>query len=130
MHIVLFDIDGTLIHSDGAGRRALALAFEKAHAWENALEGLSLHGMTDQAILESVYLRRRQAPPTPAETARLFGIYLKVLSETLEESPGFRVLPGVGRLLARLSVRKDTLSGLATGNIERGARLKLSHAGL
>ena len=131
MHIVLFDIDGTLIRSGGAGRRALSRAFEKAHAWENALGAIAtLHGMTDPEIVETVFLNMRQTRPTPSETARLFGIYLQELPRTLKDADGFHVLPGVGRLLARLSVREDTITGLATGNIERGARLKLRHARL
>lgn len=130
MHIVLFDIDGTLINSDGAGRRALSRAFERAHAWEDALGGITLHGNTDPAIVESVYLNRRQSPPTSSETARFFGLYLQELPRSLKESRSFRVLPGVGRLLARLSAREDTVIGLATGNIERGARLKLRHGRL
>ncbi len=130
MHVILFDIDGTLIQSGGAGRLALARAFEKANNWKNALDGITLHGKTDPAIVEWVYLQRRHSPPTSAETARIYGLYLGELADTLEEAEGFRVLPGVGRLLARLSVREDAMTGLATGNIERGAREKLRRARL
>ena len=70
MHVILFDIDGTLIQSGGAGRLALARAFEKANNWQNALDGITLHGKTDPAIVEWVYLQRRNSPPTSAETAR------------------------------------------------------------
>ncbi len=130
MHVILFDIDGTLILSGGAGRLALARAFEKANNWKNALDGITLHGKTDPAIVEWVYLQRRNSPPTSAETARIYGLYLGELANTLAETEGFRVLPGVGRLLARLSVREDAMTGLATGNIERGAREKLRRARL
>ena len=130
MHIVLFDIDGTLISSGGAGRLALSRAFEKAHNWENALDGATINGMTDPVIIKDVFMKFRQTPPTPSETARIYGLYLQALEKTLEEADGFHVLPGVGRLLARLSAREDTATGLATGNIEKGARMKLQHARL
>jgi phosphoglycolate phosphatase-like HAD superfamily hydrolase len=130
MHIVLFDIDGTLISSGGAGRLALSRAFEKAHNWDNALDGATVHGMTDPVIIEDVFMKHRQTPPTASEAARIYGLYLQALENTLEEADGFRVLPGVGRLLARLSAREDTVTGLATGNIEKGARMKLRHARL
>lgn len=130
MHIILFDIDGTLIDSDGAGRKALNRAFAKAYAWEDALRGLSLQGQTDPSILKSVFLEHRETPPTKAETSRLYGLYLLELRHTLRDANGFRLLPGVGRLLARLSVRENTIIGLATGNIEKGARAKLRRARL
>lgn len=128
--IILFDIDGTLIDSNGAGREALNRAFAKAYSWKNSLTGISLHGKTDPDIVETVYREQRETPPTPAELARLYGLYLLELRGTLQKADRFRVLPGVGRLLARLSVRENTFIGLATGNIEKGARAKLGRAGL
>lgn len=130
MQIILFDIDGTLIDSNGAGRKALNRAFAKAYSWEDSLSGVSLHGKTDPDIVETVYREQRETPPTPAELARFYGLYLLELRGTLQEADRFRVLPGVGRLLARLSVRENTFIGLATGNIEKGARAKLGRAGL
>lgn len=127
--LVLFDIDGTLIDTAGAGRRAVERAFFDVFAVDAATRpnGIRYAGMTDPAIFlglarvfaidSATYHERRP---------RLDAAYLTHLAAEMERSdPRRRVLPGVIDLLERLSRRRDTHLGLLTGNLERGARIKL-----
>ena len=130
MPIVLFDIDGTLIHSGGAGRKAFERSLEELYGWREALTGLAIDGRTDPAIAEAAFLRHRGEPPTDAELSRVFELYLQKLFWEVRRSRRFRVLPGVRPLLEQLGRRAGVAVGLATGNIETGARIKLARAGL
>ena len=128
--IVLFDLDGTLVNTGGAGLRA----FDRAMADEFD-PGMNLHvlkpaGMTDPAIFREIYLHNRGHPPSADEENRLFVRYLECLEEEVRDSKDFRVLPGVVELLEDLSNRNGFLLGLGTGNLEAGARIKLERAGL
>jgi phosphoglycolate phosphatase-like HAD superfamily hydrolase len=128
MRILLFDIDGTLLSSGGAGK----LAMESALVEEFGLPGLtaqvSYSGRTDRAIARDL-LALHGVEPTPENFRRLHDAYLRRLPDALARQPG-RVLPGVGELLAALAGRPDVAVGLLTGNIAAGAALKLGHYGL
>jgi phosphoglycolate phosphatase-like HAD superfamily hydrolase len=93
-------------------------------------KGCDFSGMTDPAILRDLFLRFRGRDSTARELEQMKEAYLRFLEDEVESSPGFRVLPGVLGLLGQLSPRKDVLSGIATGNLERGAQAKLRRAGL
>ncbi len=131
-NFLLFDIDGTLIHAGGAGRRALEEAMEhhlggevrREEAW---LAGLKLDGMTDRLIVREAML----GVGHPFDES-LCDRILETYAERLEREilgPGYRVLPGVEGLLEELSARRANV-GLCTGNILRGARIKLARGGL
>lgn len=128
MHICLFDIDGTLISSGGAGKKALEAAVVETFGITHALETLSLSGRTDLAILHDV-LRLHGIEETQENWQRLSASYLKNLPAALASGSG-RILPGIAELLDHLKDREDVGVGLLTGNIRAGARVKLGHFGL
>ena len=128
MIVCLFDIDGTLISSGGAGKAALEAALADEFGVAHVMEKLQLSGRTDRAIVRDLF-RLAGVEETPENLKRLTAAYLRRLPECLERNVG-RVLPGVAELLARLRGREDVLVGLLTGNVRDGARVKLGHFGL
>ena len=122
--VLLFDVDGTLVHAAGAGRRSLerVLAREFGRV-EHAVATLRLDGMTDRLIVREVLAALGQ-PFEDALCDRILGDYVLALREEIQ-GPGFRVLPGVADLLAELAAAGAAL-GLCTGNVAEGARLKLA----
>jgi phosphoglycolate phosphatase len=128
--IVLFDIDGTLIRTGGAGVRAMTWAFDDVFAVVGAFDGIPMAGRTDRRILEDA-AARHGVNLSPQLAERFRRRYCERLLEALLE-PGHRqdVLPGVLPLLDALAARSDVFLALLTGNCERGARLKLEHFGL
>lgn len=129
--LLLFDIDGTLISAGGAGRRALARAFEAVVGVAGAMEGLRLDGNTDPMILAQAFERHVGRPAAgEAENAAILERYLGFLLEELAHAGSYRVLPGALELAQAARASGRAALGLATGNIERGARLKLEAARL
>jgi phosphoglycolate phosphatase-like HAD superfamily hydrolase len=127
--LLLFDVDGTLVLTGGAGLRALDCAFEKRHGRRGATAGIRLHGMTDPAIVRDMYQRQLGAVPDATETAAFLDDYLSFLEEEVASSTGYRLMPGLPRALDEL-VPAGHVLGLATGNVRAGARLKLTRGGL
>lgn len=130
MNLLLFDIDGTLLLSGGAGTRAMDRGFHHLYGIKEATKGRDFSGMVDPVILRDLFFHVRRQGCTSEELNLMVEVYLRFLEEELQASSGFRVLPGVAELLDRLSIRKDVRLGLATGNLEKGARMKLERAGL
>ena len=128
MYVCLFDIDGTLISSGGAGKVALEAALADEFGITGVIEKLQLSGRTDRAIIRDLF-RMHVIDETPDNLRRLTAAYLRRLPACLERNNG-RVLPGVADLLVQLGARKDVLVGLLTGNVRAGARVKLGHFGL
>ena len=128
MNVCLFDIDGTLIATGGAGKAALERALAALFGISVPIEKLQLSGRTDRAIVADLF-RLHDLDHTPDNRARLTEAYLRHLPDCLAASAG-RILPGVAILLERLRSRGDVLLGLLTGNIRAGARIKLGHYGL
>jgi phosphoglycolate phosphatase-like HAD superfamily hydrolase len=125
--LILFDIDGTLVLTGGAGVRALSRAFTEIFGVHDALNGFEVAGRTDAWILREIAARHGLAWDTP--TARRFHeTYVSHLREEVR-SPGPRkgVMPGIRALLNALAARDDVIVGLLTGNVEEGARIKLEH---
>ena len=128
MIVCLFDIDGTLIASGGAGKAALEAALAEEFGVTHLIEKLQLSGRTDRAIIRDLF-RLHVIDETADNLRRLTAAYLRHLPASLKRNGG-RVLPGVAELLARLADRKDVLVGLLTGNVRDGARVKLGYFGL
>jgi phosphoglycolate phosphatase len=128
--LILFDIDGTLIHTGGAGGRAMTRAFAEVCRVESGFEGIPLAGRTDRVILSDAFARHGLAED-PALVDRFQAAYYRVLREELEHlSPSARVLPGVNTLLPLLASRPGTTIALLTGNYAPAARLKLTRFGI
>jgi phosphoglycolate phosphatase-like HAD superfamily hydrolase len=129
--LLLFDIDQTLVNTGGAGLRALDRACKKLYGLDQAMLGISPHGKTDPAIVREI-LRIKLLSSTPSENeiATILEGYVFFLRDEVRNSPTYRVLPGILLLLSELGKRDDVILGLATGNIELGARIKLERGGL
>jgi phosphoglycolate phosphatase len=127
--VLLFDIDGTLLSSGRAGRRAMERAFAELHGSDEACKGFSFAGMTDRAIARAA-LRRAEIDDAEHAIDRVIERYLGCLELELPGATDYRVLPGVHAVLAEVRGRPKVAVGLGTGNVERGAGLKLQHAHL
>jgi phosphoglycolate phosphatase-like HAD superfamily hydrolase len=129
LRLVLFDVDGTLINAGGAGRTALARALHEVYGTAGAIDGYDFRGRTDPRIVLDLMGGAGWAEPEiRARLDACFAAYLRELDARLQG--GVRVLPGVPEVVRALSAREDTVVGLLTGNIERGARVKLRSTGL
>ena len=127
MRLLLFDIDGTLVLSGGAGARAMARAFEDVFGVFDGLGSISMAGRTDAWIVAR--MAAQHGLECPEERLPLFrDTYVRYLSDEIQ-LPGPRkgVLPGVRALLDRLASRDDAYLALLTGNFRRGAETKLKH---
>lgn len=129
MKLLLFDIDGTILLTDGAGTRAANRAFEKLHGLGDAMRGIDAAGKTDPLILREMYGNGLSRDYTEAEAEKFYEEYAVFLEEEVEKS-SINIMPGIPYLIENLSWRTDMLLGIATGNIEPGARIKLRKSGL
>lgn len=126
--LLLFDIDGTLVRVNDAGRTALVRAVSALTDRPISTENVSFSGRTDPDIFEAV-LAENDLPTSDEVIAEALEAYVETMQEIL--SPGdVEVLPGVRPLLSRLDDRPDAHLGLVTGNVEPIAREKLSFHGL
>jgi len=126
---VLFDIDGTILVTGGAGSVAWGRAFEELYGVEADVAEHTDAGMTDPEIAAILFREAVGREGTPEERSQAIGRYLKHLPEAVAASPGYRVMPGIEALLDRL-IDAGALLGLVTGNIEAAAHIKLSRGGL
>ena len=129
MKLLLFDIDGTLITTGGAGMRALNRAFCQVVGIVNALDGIRLHGKTDPAIIREVFAVRGYSPHPTDSLEEILEMYVKLLPEEVQQS-SYTVLPGILQFLEDFHGHSKLTFGLATGNVERGARIKLQPGNL
>lgn len=129
--VLLFDIDGTLIDADGAGRRSLERAFEQVVGDSHCL-AFPFAGMTDPAIIREGLRRANGALQDDRERAyeAIVAAYLGALPEEVLQAPRYQVCPGVVPLLQEAATRAHIAVGLGTGNMRRGAEIKLERAGL
>lgn len=129
MRIILFDIDGTLIRTGGAGVKAFARTSELVFGLPGGTAHMSFHGRTDTSLVRE-FLRHHSIPETDENMARFLDSYLFLLAEMLAEHPGERC-PGVGTFLdACRQLSPRPVIGLLTGNVRLGAELKLRAHGL
>ena len=127
--LILFDIDGTLVDTGGAGARSWAWAFQRLFDRRIDIAEHSTAGMTDPAIGRTTFTEVMDREPTASELTRLMASYQSVLPDYVASSPDYRVLDGVGELLERLT-QAGVLLGLTTGGLEAAAHAKLGRARL
>lgn len=132
--LILFDIDGTLLTTGRAPRRAISRALKTVYQIEDSLEGLSrstFAGKTDPNIVLAILSRNNY--PLEKMNDRLssfFTCYTEALKEELPGETRARLHPGVRELLESLQSSGKAFLGILTGNIQEGARIKLGHFGL
>jgi phosphoglycolate phosphatase len=124
MQACLFDIDGTLLSSGGAGRAAMESALASVFGVAE-VSRVEYSGRTDRAIGRDLF-RVHGIEESHERWQDLVAAYLRNLPDCLTRHQG-RVLPGIAALLQHLRARGDVALGLLTGNIRDGARLKLGH---
>jgi phosphoglycolate phosphatase-like HAD superfamily hydrolase len=131
MKLVLFDIDGTVLLSDGAGNRAVRRALVEVFGTSGP-EKLPFGGKTDPQIVRELLQHDGHADEhIDGHMGRAIDRYVELLNEELS-APGNKAysLPGVVELLDALSARPDVIVGLLTGNVMAGARAKLAAVGI
>ena len=126
---VLFDIDGTLLVTGGAGAVAWQRAFREMHGVDADIDEHTHAGMTDPEIAAIVFREVIGREGSVAERAEAIAGYLSHLQDAVEESEGYRVMPGIEELLPRLA-GEGVLLGVVTGNIEAAAHIKLARGDL
>ena len=131
MRLFLFDIDGTLVSVRGAGRAAFARALEATYGTPGAIERYDFRGRTDLRIVHELMTGAGvDADRIRAGLDDCFAAYARELARLIGDGSRVQVLPGVAEVVRRLGARGDALVGLLTGNIEAGARIKLTPTGL
>jgi phosphoglycolate phosphatase len=123
--LILWDIDSTLVNTGSAGQHALIRATADWFGGEGDLSGVEIAGRTDRAIAHQIMEKYGQ-PATTENVEAFLDRYVALLPEELPKRNG-HILPGVRELLENLARQPDKTLGLLTGNLERGARLKLGY---
>ena len=126
---ILFDVDGTLLTTGGAGASAWSKACESLHGAPVDIERITESGMTDSAVAKAALRDVLGRDPVPIELDALTEAYLGFLPDTVAASEDYRLSPGIVPLLERLVADGISL-GLTTGNIEPAARIKLERGDL
>jgi phosphoglycolate phosphatase len=126
---ILFDIDGTLISTGGAGATSWRLAFDELYGIPADIGKFTDAGMTDPDVGRKTFEAVLKRKPERKEFARLMERRLHYLHGAVEESDGYKVFPGVEELLPKL-IEDGYLLGLVTGNVEAAAHIKLHRARL
>lgn len=130
MKLLLFDIDGTLLLSGGVGMVALKRACSEVFGRDMTDCPIHPHGKTDPAIVRELVLMAGAEGPIEPRLGEVYQKYLVFLEAALASGNDFKVLKGVRSALQRFSQHPEVVLGLATGNLEEGARLKLDKAKL
>jgi phosphoglycolate phosphatase-like HAD superfamily hydrolase len=131
MHLFLFDIDGTLVWAHGVGRIALTRAMVAVYGTPPLYEAYDTRGKTDPQIVFDVM--HAAGVPDDVIYARLsscFEAYVSHLDLLIDNGHPVQAMPGIPELVRALSGQRDSVVGLLTGNIERGAHAKLRPTGL
>ena len=130
MHtLILFDIDGTLVRGTAA-KIAFETAMVETYGTAGAVDSYDFSGKTDPQIARELLLAAGlEDAAVEAGLAGLWDRYIGELGSRIIENP-MKLLPGVADLIAALDAEPDVALGLVTGNIIRGARLKLGSVGL
>ncbi|MGE5231284.1 MAG: HAD family hydrolase [Deltaproteobacteria bacterium] len=129
--LVLFDIDGTILLTAGAGRRAITTALAELVGDRTAFARIRFDGKTDPQIMGELLAAAGDPGPHDREhVGALCERYVTLLERELATTSGTRLMPGFPGILDRLEAEAGVVLGLLTGNLERGAALKLRAAGI
>jgi phosphoglycolate phosphatase len=126
---ILFDIDGTLVNTGGAGAASWRLAFDELYGIPADIGKFTDTGMTDPEVGRQTFEAVLNRKPERKEFTKLMERRLHHLHQTVEESEGYEVLPGVSALLPKL-IDEGYLLGIVTGNVEAAGHIKLHRAKL
>jgi phosphoglycolate phosphatase-like HAD superfamily hydrolase len=126
---IMFDVDGCLISAGGASMRSWRSAFDRLHGIPADIGQFTETGMTDPEVGRLTFVGVLGRQPTDREMARLLAVYLERLVEEVEQSPGYRIMPGVEALLPRLT-DAGVLLGIVSGGVEAAVHIKLGRGGL
>ena len=126
---ILFDVDGLLITTGGAGTRSWRWAFDELYGIPADIGKFTEGGMTDPVVGRLTFTNVIGHEPSPDELAKVISHYLLRLPEEVASSPGYKVLDGVEELLPRLA-GAGFLLGITTGAVEAAAHIKLARADL
>jgi phosphoglycolate phosphatase len=131
VRLVLFDVDGTLLTARGAGRLAVGRALSAVYGATGPIERYDFRGKTDpQIVFDLMRAAGREPEDIRRSLDRFYDAYIGELEALLADETRVQVMPGVSELVPALASRDDALVGLLTGNIERGAHVKLRSTGL
>jgi len=130
VRVYLFDIDGTILLSGGAGSRALNRVMLARHQIDDAMSVVRAGGKTDPMIVDEMFRHHLGRGAEPDEIAAILTDYPPLLAEELPRSESFRTMPGALDAVRHLHSLEGVTLGIATGNIEATAQLKLEHAGV
>jgi phosphoglycolate phosphatase len=126
--LLLFDIDGTLVNTGGAGVMSLRNMVRQRFGMVDDLRDIEIAGKMDRSIIRDI-LRKYDTDPSEEDISQFARTYIADLANELPRCRG-RVLPGVEDLLRYLQSQRHIVLALLTGNLKRGAQLKLEHYGL
>jgi phosphoglycolate phosphatase-like HAD superfamily hydrolase len=126
---VLFDIDGTLISTGGAGARSWRYAFDELYGIPADIGEFTDAGMTDPTVARLTFKAAVGHDPTARELATVMAAYLDRIPYEVEHSEKYRVLDGAEELLRKLGREQGVLLGITSGAVEAAAHIKLSRAG-
>jgi len=130
VRLVLFDVDGTLIHTRGAGVKAFARTLTSEFGQVNGTERIKFGGRTDPSLIREAFGYCGIAP-TEENFRRFFDAYVFWLDHLLANTAQGGACPGVWRLLDDLqALPQPPVAGLLTGNLRLGAEIKLRRYGL
>jgi phosphoglycolate phosphatase-like HAD superfamily hydrolase len=126
--LILWDIDGTILHSGGAGMKALERALQDVFGLSGSFAGIEFAGRTDPWIVRQIFARFG-IEHSKENFSSYIDAYIALLPGILGESRA-QILPGVAEILGRAAEHPGVVQGLLTGNLRRGAETKLGFHGL
>ncbi|MBX7147625.1 HAD hydrolase-like protein [bacterium] len=127
--IFLWDIDGTLLLTGGAGVVAFERVFESLFGKKNIWDNINPDGRTDPSIVDEIFEKNFGKKASAEEQENIKNLYNKIMAEELPRSPRFRIMPMASEIIASLFSQKNTYLGLATGNYKETAFNKLKQGG-
>lgn len=128
--LVIFDIDGTLLVSFGAGRRAFDRAFYSLHGVTSAWGETKAHGRTDPDLIDEISNRTLKRSLDTQEYIKLKNLYIDLFKEEVAKPDVIELMTNSKQLVESLHKNKDNLLGIETGNFKETAHLKLQHGNL